>query len=110
MTATSLTLDPKVHQRLAQFKQNHPLKLSQRQIITEAIYEYLDRHEHDHIFVQQMLEKHRSYTGSPVADRLLSEWNKEKSCFVRVMPLEYKKVLEKVATTGLKMDTEVSDG
>jgi glutamate synthase domain-containing protein 3 len=38
-----------------------------------------------------LIARHRHFTGSQVADRILSNWNKEKDRFVKVFPLEYRK-------------------
>ena len=46
-------------------------------------------------FVRELLAKHELYTDSVVAAIILSRWEKEKSYFVKVMPHDYKKVLEK---------------
>jgi glutamate synthase domain-containing protein 2/glutamate synthase domain-containing protein 1/glutamate synthase domain-containing protein 3 len=41
-----------------------------------------------------LLERHREYTGSGVAERLLADWSSARGRFVKVMPREYRKVLE----------------
>jgi len=43
--------------------------------------------------VRGLLERHRDYTGSTVADRILSEWPSICARFVKVMPNDYKRVL-----------------
>lgn len=40
-----------------------------------------------------MLERHLQYTGSPIAQRMLADWNAAAACFVRVMPRDYARVL-----------------
>ncbi|MBM4001129.1 MAG: glutamate synthase large subunit [Planctomycetes bacterium] len=40
-----------------------------------------------------LLEKHREYTGSTVAARLLEQWPGAQGRFVKVMPTDYKRVL-----------------
>jgi len=40
------------------------------------------------------IEKHHQYTGSTVAEKILSDWAKELENFKRVMPIDYKRVLE----------------
>lgn len=42
-----------------------------------------------------MIDKHKKYTGSKVATELLSQWSKVIHHFIKVMPIEYKAVLEK---------------
>ncbi len=44
--------------------------------------------------VRSMVEKHLTYTGSPVAQRFLDNWDKHVTQFVKVMPVDYKRVLE----------------
>ncbi len=43
--------------------------------------------------VQGLLERHREYTGSTVADALLVDWPAAARRFVKVMPNEYRRVL-----------------
>ena len=50
--------------------------------------------EEDVGLVRGLLERHREYTGSTVAERLLEEWEATVSRFVKVMPLDYRRVLE----------------
>ena len=44
--------------------------------------------------VRSLVEKHRRYTGSTVAARVLDDWNNVRDRFVKVMPRDYKRVLE----------------
>ena len=48
-------------------------------------------------FIHAMLEKHVKWTGSPKAKRLLADWDAVQGKFVKVMPVEYRKVLERLA-------------
>ena len=57
-----------------------------------------------------LLEKHYKYTASTVAKGILDNWSKELKKFIRVIPLEYKRVLEQVEVAGIKVEAEVSDG
>jgi len=50
--------------------------------------------EEDKEFVRGLLERHVEYTDSAVARRLLSEWPGVVSRFIKVMPRDYKRVLE----------------
>ena len=43
--------------------------------------------------VHGLLERHREYTGSTVADGLLRQWPAVAAKFVKVMPRDYKRVL-----------------
>lgn len=46
-------------------------------------------------FLRNLIEDHRHYTGSEVADRILNDFNRYLPRFVKVLPFDYKKVLEK---------------
>lgn len=48
----------------------------------------------DILELQDMLSRHLLYTNSVKARRILSNWNKYVHKFVKVIPFEYKKVLE----------------
>jgi glutamate synthase (NADPH/NADH) large chain len=43
--------------------------------------------------LQDMIAKHLFYTKSPLAEKILTNWETYLPRFVKVMPLEYKKVL-----------------
>ena len=43
--------------------------------------------------VKSLIKAHHAYTGSPLAARILSEWDSYASRFIKVMPVEYKKLL-----------------
>jgi glutamate synthase domain-containing protein 2/glutamate synthase domain-containing protein 1/glutamate synthase domain-containing protein 3 len=49
--------------------------------------------ESDEIF--QMIENYVGYTHSPIAQKIIENWQSERQNFIKVMPTEYKKVLEK---------------
>ena len=44
--------------------------------------------------LRALVEKHLQYTGSAVAQRLLDDWQSAIGRFVKVMPRDYKRVLE----------------
>ena len=44
--------------------------------------------------VRVLIEKHQGLTGSTVAARLLKDWANEKQSLIKVMPSDYKRVLE----------------
>ena len=46
-------------------------------------------------FLRNLIEDHRHYTGSEVADSILNDFNRYLPRFVKVLPNDYKKVLEK---------------
>jgi len=47
--------------------------------------------------LRRMIKSHRACTGSTVAARLLADWPATPARFVKVMPLDYKRVLEQRA-------------
>jgi glutamate synthase (NADPH/NADH) large chain len=50
--------------------------------------------------VRELLEQHRQYTGSPVADAVLKNWNESVRKFHKVMPIEYKRALAQMQQAG----------
>ncbi|MCK9518102.1 MAG: glutamate synthase large subunit [Dehalococcoidia bacterium] len=56
--------------------------------------------EEDLGLVRGLIERHREYTGSTVAAALLSDWPAAASRFVKVMPREYRRVLEEQRRAG----------
>ena len=58
--------------------------------------------EHDDIeLVRDLLIQHAGYTGSAVAKRLLKAWKRSIKEFVKVMPLDYRRVLEERKTAAV---------
>jgi glutamate synthase (NADPH/NADH) large chain len=47
--------------------------------------------------LKELLEQHRQYTASPVADLILKNWTESLKKFHKVMPIEYKKALAQMA-------------
>ncbi|WP_219835793.1 glutamate synthase large subunit [Paenibacillus sp. R14(2021)] len=63
--------------------------------------------ERDSEELQAMIQRHVAYTGSAVGDRLLSDWEASKAKFVKIIPKDYKRMLqqiEKMEQTGLVGD------
>lgn len=57
----------------------------------------LEKLETDDItFVSQMIDKHISFTGSVLAQELMSKWSDVVDNFIKVIPNDYKKVLEQL--------------
>ena len=55
--------------------------------------------------LREMIQRHYAYTNSEVARRVLSEWDASVLKFVKVMPKDYKRMLQclaEVEATGLK--------
>ena len=53
-------------------------------------------------FLKNLIEEHRFFTGSSIADRVLKSWNRVLPKFVKVMPRDYRAVLDKIAIEKLK--------
>jgi glutamate synthase domain-containing protein 3 len=61
-----------------------------------GMVELLPVEDDDARTLRQLVQRHQQYTGSGVAERLLAEWPKAVLKFVKVMPTEYRKVLEQM--------------
>jgi glutamate synthase (NADPH) large chain len=46
--------------------------------------------------VKSLLNKHLQYTQSTVAEKILGDWNSYRGKFVKIMPIEYKRVLDAI--------------
>lgn len=60
--------------------------------------------------VRIMLHDHIQYTHSPAAVALMDDFHAAVKCFVKVMPMEYKRVLEEMGLSGKKNTDQSSDG
>ena len=47
--------------------------------------------------LRRLIENHQKYTGSNVAEHVLNNWEAELAKFVKVMPTDYKRVLEEMS-------------
>ncbi|MEE8312547.1 MAG: glutamate synthase large subunit [Candidatus Binatia bacterium] len=52
--------------------------------------------EEDRRELRRLVQRHHQYTGSAVAERMLENWEGTLQDFVKVMPTEYRKVLERM--------------
>jgi len=60
--------------------------------------------------VKAMIERHKEYTGSKLAARILKKWEENRRRFVKVLPKDYKNVLEairQVEATGISGEEAV---
>ncbi len=60
--------------------------------------------------INDLLLNHSRYTGSPVAKKILANFKNSMKKFVKVMPLEYRRILDNSKISEKKNSTEVSDG
>jgi glutamate synthase (NADPH/NADH) large chain len=49
---------------------------------------------HDNQEVKGLIENHYKYTGSALAKRILDNWRDYVDKFIKVVPIEYKKVIQ----------------
>ncbi|MDQ3107093.1 MAG: glutamate synthase-related protein, partial [Actinomycetota bacterium] len=66
--------------------------------------------DEDREWLRATVRKHERETGSRVAERLLTRWHEELRHFAKVMPKDYKRVLEAAATAeerGLSVDEAI---
>jgi glutamate synthase (NADPH/NADH) large chain len=52
--------------------------------------------------LKELLSKHLDYTGSPLAARIVENWTEYQQKFIKVIPFEYKKVLEEEKLEAIK--------
>ncbi len=62
--------------------------------------------EEDEKRLMELLENHFNYTESDVAKKIINHWEGTFPDFVKVMPKEYKKALQKLAEINEKIDLE----
>ncbi len=66
--------------------------------------------EEDKELIKNLLSNHYKYTKSPIAKEILEDFKNKSKMFIKVMPIEYKRILEaKVVEERLEL-TEVSEG
>ncbi|MEX2336908.1 MAG: glutamate synthase large subunit [Fulvivirga sp.] len=56
--------------------------------------------------LKEMVENHLTYTDSDVAQNILKDWDSSLTAFVKVMPREFKKALQRAAELNEKIDLE----
>ncbi len=71
-----------------------PEKCSMEMVALEKI---IDSEEQE---VRSLIENHKKYTDSPVAEEILQNWTESKLQFVKVMPIDYKRVLNESASAS----------
>jgi len=52
--------------------------------------------------LKQLITQHYNYTNSPLAKRIIDNWTEEVNKFIKVMPIEYKKVLQDEKLEAIK--------
>jgi glutamate synthase (NADPH/NADH) large chain len=59
--------------------------------------------------LRELIEQHREFTRSPVAERILDRWPEVLGEFVKVMPIDYKRVLQERRRHDEEMESSVSE-
>jgi glutamate synthase (ferredoxin) len=80
---------------------NFPSRCNQDMVELEPI------NEEDAATIKNLLENHKKYTGSEYAQKILADFENQRGKFVKIMPLEYKKILESKKKAD-KLDLEQS--
>lgn len=65
--------------------------------VNYEMVELEDLADDDKAFLLDTVRRHRDFTGSIVADRILRSWDTEVHAFRKVMPTDYKRVLNVIA-------------
>jgi glutamate synthase (ferredoxin) len=58
--------------------------------------------------LKQLITNHLEHTQSPLAARILSNWQQNSKDFIKVMPTEYKKALEIIANQNTEVEQELT--
>ena len=61
----------------------------------------------DEAFLKKYVERHYHYTQSPLAAKILKDWEEFLPFFVKVMPIDYRKALERLAESQYSEDGAV---
>ena len=67
-----------------------------------------DMTKHDAIRLKTIVQKHAHYTNSEVAKLILEKWDKYLPKFVKVMPVDYRKALEKTSFKNQQSNNSIS--
>ncbi|MEP6797754.1 MAG: glutamate synthase subunit alpha, partial [Lapillicoccus sp.] len=76
-------------------------------LVNTGLVDLLPLREQDDEALRAMLEKHRTWTDSAVADRLLQDWDDARQRFTLVLPRDYQRVLDvrsEAEAEGLDLD------
>jgi glutamate synthase (ferredoxin) len=52
--------------------------------------------------LRRLIKNHSLYTNSPLAKRILADWENQQKHFIKVMPIDYKKALQRLAEEALQ--------
>ena len=77
------------------------------ELVNPELVDLMPLRDNDAEVLKGLLESHRTWTDSPVADRLLQAWDQNRERFTLVLPRDYQRVLdvrEKAEAEGLDLD------
>ena len=82
--------------KIAALKLNDPNKELERKcnLDTFELEELINKNDLNDL--KELIEKHYKYTDSEVAKNILKDWNNQIGNFVKVMPTDYKRVLDEM--------------
>ncbi len=69
-------------------------------------FEKIERNEAKEL--KQLIKNHLKYTQSELAYRILDDWENYLPQFVKVMPTDYKKALERIAEEQMSNSTSIA--
>ncbi|NHN31932.1 glutamate synthase large subunit [Paenibacillus agricola] len=75
---------------------------NQEMVYLEQVEETFEAEE-----LRNMIQRHETFTGSPVADRILKNWEENVWKFVKIIPKDYKRMfeaIERVKRSGLSQE------
>ena len=78
--------------------------------VNRELVDLLPLRPEDELVVRDLLERHHQWTESPVAARLLADWDAAKSNFTLILPRDYQRVLDvrrEAQAQGLDLDGTV---
>ena len=59
--------------------------------------------------LQKLISNHYNFTGSTLAEEILVKWDEYLPKFVKVIPFEYKKILEEQKLEKIRMEIEKTE-
>lgn len=67
-------------------------------------------HPDDVAELKTLIEKHYKYTKSPVAQKIIDQWSDYQAKFIKVMPRDYRKALERLAQERAEAQKQFASG
>ena len=83
-----------------------PDGISRQRVNTEMVL-VEEPNRDDRAWLDEQINRHMAETGSTVAERILADWSLQSGNFFKVMPIDYKRVLEAAAAARAAGSDEV---